>query len=294
MFAPNILQEITLLSEKDCFYIVDRTKATFTYPLHKHADCELNYVEHAEGTRRIVGDSIEVIGSYDLVLISGEELEHVWENYQCTSNEIHEITIHFSSNLLPPGLLDKNQFKSIKKMLELAQKGLVFPLNTILSVRSLLTSLSHEKQSFYAVINFLSLLYELSLSNDIRTLSSSSFARSQSTFESRRVQKVHDYLVHHYTEELRLSQLANTVNMTETSFSRFFKQHTGKSVTDYLLDIRIGNAIRLLVDSSQTIAEICFSSGFNNLSNFNRIFRKRKGCSPKEFRDNYHRKKILV
>jgi AraC-like DNA-binding protein len=82
--------------------------------------------------------------------------------------------------------------------------------------------------------------------------------------------------------------------MTEASFSRFFKQRTGKSVTDYLLDIRIGNAIRLLVDSSQTIGEICFSSGFNNLSNFNRIFRKRKGCSPKEFRDNYHKKKVLV
>jgi AraC-like DNA-binding protein len=294
MFAPTILQEITPLSEKDCFYIVDRTKATFTFPMHKHAECELNYVEHAEGTRRIVGDSIELIGNYDLVLISGKELEHTWENYQCTSKEIHEITIQFSSNLLSPGLLDKNQFKSIKKMLDLAQKGLVFPLNTILSVRSLLTSLSHEKQGFYAVVGFFSLLYELSLSNDARTLSSSSFAKSQSTIESRRVQKVHDYLVQHYTEEIRLSQLAESVNMTEASFSRFFKQRTGKSVTDYLLDIRIGNAIRLLVDSSQSIGEICFCSGFNNLSNFNRIFRKRKGCSPKEFRDNYHRKKILV
>lgn len=294
MLTSSILQELTPLSEKDCFYIVDRTKSTFTFPLHKHADYELNYVEHAEGTRRIVGDSMEIVGNYDLVLISGKELEHTWENYECTSQEIHEITIQFSSNLLSSGLLDKNQFKSIKKMFELAQKGLVFPLNTILSVRSLLTSLSHEKQGFYAVISFLSLLYELSLSNDARTLASSSFARSQSSIESRRVQKIHDYLAQHYTEDIRLSQLADQINMTESSFSRFFKQRTGSTVSDYLLDIRIGNATRLLVDSAQSISEICFSSGFNNISNFNRLFRKQKGCSPKEFRDNYHRKKVLV
>lgn len=294
MSAVTTLQEITPLSEKDCFYIVDRTKSSFTYPLHKHAECEINYVEHGKGTRRIVGDSMEVIDDYDLVLITGKELEHVWENHQCENHEIREITIQFSSELLCPSLLNKNQFKSIQKMMELGEKGLVFPLETILSVRSLLTTLAHEKQGFYAVMNFFTLLYELSISDGAKTLSSNAFAKSQNTIESRRVQKIHDYLSSHFTEEIRLSQLAESVNMTEASFSRFFKQRTGKSVTDYLLDIRIGNAIRLLVDSSQTIGEICFNSGFNNLSNFNRLFRKRKGCSPKEFRDNYHKKRILI
>jgi len=294
MLASTTLQEITPLSEKDCFYIVDRIKSTFTYPLHKHAECEINYVENAKDTRRIVGDSMEVIGNYDLVLITGKELEHTWENYQCESHEIHEITIQFSPELLSPTLLNKNQFKSIQKMFEMAEKGLVFPLETILSVKPLLITLSHEKQRFYAVLKFFSLLYELSISNGAKTLSSNAFAKSQNTIESRRVQKIHDYLSTHFSEEIRLSQLAESVNMTEASFSRFFKKRTGKSVTDYLLDIRIGNAIRLLVDSSQTIGEICFNSGFNNLSNFNRLFRKRKGCSPKEFRDNYHKKRILV
>jgi AraC-like DNA-binding protein len=97
-----------------------------------------------------------------------------------------------------------------------------------------------------------------------------------------------------YTQEIRLGKLADMVGMSEVAFSRFFRLRTGKSVTDYLLDIRIGNAIRMLVDSTQSVSEVSYSCGFNNLSNFNRIFRKRKGCTPKEFRENYNKKKTIV
>ncbi|MBP1638701.1 MAG: helix-turn-helix transcriptional regulator [Bacteroidetes bacterium] len=294
MINSEILHEITPLSEKDCFYVIERNKTEFTFPLHKHLECELNYIEHAENARRTVGDSVEVITNFDLVLITGSELEHTWENYKCTSDEIREITIQFSPELFFKNFIDKHQFRSVKVMLEQAQKGLAFPLNAILHVRPLLNSLSHEKQGFYAVMNFLSLLYELSLCNDIRILSSSAFARVKLPADSRRVQKVHDYMIQNYTQEIRLGQLADIVGMSEVAFSRFFKLRTGKSVTDYLLDIRIGNAIRLLVDSTQSISEICYSCGFNNLSNFNRIFLKRKGCTPKEFRENYNKKKTIV
>ena len=294
MINQEILHEITPLSEKDCFYVVERNKNEFTFPLHKHVEYELNYVENAEGARRTVGDSVETISNFDLVLITGSELEHTWENYHCNANEIREITIQFAPDLFFRNFIDKHQFKSIKLMLEQAQKGLSFPLNSILHIRPLLNSLSHEKQGFYAVMNFLSLLYELSLSNDIRTLSSSAFARVKLPSDSRRVQKVQDFLLQNYTQEIRLAQLADMVSMSEVAFSRFFRLHTGKSVTDYLLDIRIGSAIRMLVDTTQSVSEICYGCGFNNLSNFNRIFRKRKGCTPKEFRENYNKKKMIV
>ena len=78
------------------------------------------------------------------------------------------------------------------------------------------------------------------------------------------------------------------------SFSRFFKLRTGKNLSDYIIDIRLGYAARLLVDSTMSVAEICYECGFNNLSNFNRIFKKKKECSPKEFRDNYRKKKKLI
>ena len=84
------------------------------------------------------------------------------------------------------------------------------------------------------------------------------------------------------------------VGMTAVSFSRFFKLRTGRSLSDYIIDIRLGFAARLLVDSTMSVAEICYDCGFNNLSNFNRKFKKKKACSPKEFRENYRKKKKIV
>lgn len=292
--ANHIIHEITPLSDKDCFYIAERYKKEFTYPIHNHQEYELNFTEKATGVRRIVGDSVEVVGEYDLVLITGKDLEHVWEQHECTSEQIREITIQFSSELFFKSFINKNQFDSIRKMLENAQKGLCFPMSAILKVYHLLDTLASEKEGFYAVIKFMTILYELSLCDDARTLSSSSFAKIGVHSDSRRVQKVQDYINEHYKEEVRLSQLADLVGMTPVSFSRFFKLRTGKNLSDYIIDIRLGYSTRLLVDSTKSVAEICYECGFNNLSNFNRIFKKKKECSPKEFRENYRKKKIVV
>jgi len=292
--ANHIIHEITPLSDKDCFYIAERYKKEFTYPIHSHQEFELNFTEKASGVRRIVGDSVEVIGEYDLVLITGKDLEHVWEQHECHSEQIREITIQFSSDLFFKSFINKNQFDSIRKMLEQAQKGVCFPMSAILKVYHLLDTLASEKEGFYAVIKFMTILYELSLCDDARTLSSSSFAKIGVHSDSRRVQKVQDYINEHYTEEVRLSKLADLAGMTSVSFSRFFKLRTGKNLSDYIIDIRLGYSTRLLVDSTKSVAEICYECGFNNLSNFNRIFKKKKGCSPKDFRENYRKKKVLI
>ena len=122
---PNqIIREITPLSDKDCFYIAERYKTEFTYPIHNHSEFELNFTEKAAGVRRVVGDSSEIIGDYDLVLITGKDLEHVWEQNECHSKEIREITIQFSSDLFFKSFINKNQFDSIRRMLDRAQKGL--------------------------------------------------------------------------------------------------------------------------------------------------------------------------
>ena len=174
-----IIREITPLSDKDCFYVAERYKTEFTYPIHNHAEFELNFCEKAAGVRRIVGDSAEVIGDYDLVLITGQDLEHVWEQNECNSKEIREITIQFSPDLFSESFINKNQFDSIRRMLERAQKGLCFPMSAIMKVYSMLDTLASEKQGFYAVLKFMTILYELSLfEEESRTLSSSSFANA--------------------------------------------------------------------------------------------------------------------
>ena len=289
----DVLEEITPLSEKDCFYIVDRHKTEFTYPLHQHREYELNFVENASGVTRIVGDSVETVADYDLVLICSENLEHAWDNGSCTSPDIREITVQFSPDLLSGNLMAKNQFASIMKMFRDADHGVAFPMHTIMKVYGELDSLASETEDFMRFLKLLKILYTLS-SNEYRILASSSFSHAARNPESRRVQKIKQYINDHYTETLRLEDMSRLVGMTPTSFSRFFKLRTGKSLSDYVLDIRLGFAARMLVDSTNNISEICFECGFNNLSNFNRIFKSRRGVTPKEFRAMYKKNKLII
>lgn len=290
----KVLTEITRLSEKDCFYIVERYKTEFTYPLHQHKEYELNFIEYGKGVRRIVGDSVEEIGDYELVLIAGENLEHVWEQGNCESESIREITIQFSGSIFGSEMLSKNQFASIKRMLGRASHGLAFPLSTIMRVYSVLDDIAKESERFVQFLRFLYILYELSLSEDSRVLASSSFAQSVKSTESRRVQKVKEYINQNYATNLKLNDLAELVGMSPVSFSRFFRQRTGRTLSDYIVDIRLGYAARMLVDSTKNISEICFECGFNNLSNFNRAFKAKRHCTPRDFRAMFKKNKVIV
>jgi AraC-like DNA-binding protein len=290
----RVLHEISPLMGKDVLYIAERRKKEFTYPIHNHKFFELNFVEHAPGVKRVVGDSSEVIGEYDLVLITSPDLEHVWEQHECKSEDIREVTVHFELDFSENSIFARNPFNSVKQMMLHAQKGLCFPMDAIMRVYQLLDTLSSVKDHFYAFMQFLTLLYELSKCDGARTLASSSYAKIEVTSDSRRVEKVRRYVSEHYREEIRLSQMADLAGMSSAAFSRFFKLHTGRNLSDYIIDMRLGYASRLLVDSSQSIAEIGYACGFNNLSNFNRIFKKRKGCSPSEFRENYHKTRIII
>ncbi len=294
MEESRVIHEITPLMGKDSLYIADRRKKEFTYPIHNHEVFELNFVEHAKGVRRIVGDSNEVIDDFDLVLITSSDLEHVWEQNTCTSENIREVTVQFFFDLSDDSFLSRNPFFSLRKMLLEARKGLAFPMDAIMRVYSMIDTLSSIKDGFYAVMQFMTILYELSKCQGARTLSSSSFAKIGVESDSRRVLKVKNYISKNYGSEIRLATLADIAGMSPSAFSRFFKLHTGRNLSDYIIDMRLGYASRMLVDTSKSVSEICFSSGFNNLSNFNRIFKKKKNCSPTEFRENYHKTRIIV
>ena len=290
----KVFTEITRLSDKDCLYIVERHKTEFTYPLHRHKEFELNFIQNGRGVRRIVGDSVEEIGDYELVLVGGEDLEHVWEQGSCQSKDIREITIQFSGDIFGNELLSKNQFASIQRMLRRAEHGLSFPLSTIMKVYSILDDIAHDNERFVQFLKSLYILYELSVSEGSRVLASSSFAHSPRKVESRRVEKVRQYIDEHYSDQLKLADLAALVGMSPVSFSRFFHQRTGRTLSEYIVDIRLGRAARMLVDTSKTVSEICYECGFNNLSNFNRTFKARRNCTPRDFRAMYKKNKVVV
>ncbi len=289
----NIITEITPLSKKDCFYLVDRFKDRFTFPIHRHREFELNFLSNCKGARRVVGDSIETVEDFDLVLV-GHGIEHGWEQHECTNTVIREITIQFSEDLFGKTFLEKNQMAWIRNLLNESSNGIVFPLSTILKVYSRLEKLTTTDSGFNGLLDFLALLNEIAELGDYRMLASSSFTAVKPACDSRRVQKVQAFIDTNYKKEIRLGDLAELVGMTPTAFSRFFKLRTGKSISDYIIDVRLGHASRMLVDSTTSIAEICYDCGFNNISNFNRIFKKKKGHSPKIFRDIYqHHKKLI-
>ena len=289
-----VLREITPITERDCLYIVERHKTEFLYPLHSHMDFELNFIENGAGVKRVIGDSVEEIGEYELTLVAGEQLEHAWEQGTCSSGDVREITIQFAWDLFDGAGMNKNIFYDIHQMLQRARLGLTFSLKTIMRVYPQLDTLAQETEPFEQYMSFLKIMHELAKADDSRVLASSSYAQADESTQSRRIRKVEQYVSEHYREDIRLEDLAALVGMAPSAFSRFFRQRTGRTVVDYIIDIRLGNAARLLVDTTQNISEICYSCGFNNLSNFNRVFKAKRGYTPRDFRTLFKKTKVFV
>ncbi len=294
METTDIFREITPLSAEDCFVIMNRTKNSFVYPIHIHPEYELNLIQNAKGARRIVGDSIEEIDDLELCLIGNEKLEHGWIDGDSCLNEIHEITIQFHRDLFLESLLKKKQFQSLSVMFENAKKGIVFSRSTIEKVKDRISALSNSMDGFCSVIELIGILHELSFDDQSRMLCNCTFTEDKDSSESRRVQKAISFLQTNYQKEIHLVDVANYVGMTEASFSRFMKKRTGRNFIEYFNDLRLGISSRNLVNTNKSIAEISFECGFNNISNFNRIFKKRKGITPKEFRENYSKMRKLI
>ncbi len=294
MSEYQILHEITPLTGKDGIYIVERHKKEFDYPVHRHECCELNFVENAAGAHRVVGDSNEVINDFDLALISSVELEHAWEQGECHSEDIREITIQFDFGYGEGSFFDHSPFRSIYNMLTRAHKGLAFAKNDIARVYDKLDTIAKIQNPFRATIQLLEILHTLSLSEKAHTLATTSYAKVKVEDDSKRVLKVKEFINENYMRDIKLEEVAALANMSRTSFSRFFKQHTGRTLSNYITDIRMGYATRMLVDTEESINEICYLCGYNNMSNFNRTFRRRKGCTPGEYRAQYKKIKVLI
>jgi len=281
----NILREITPLTQSDCFTIFSRVKSEFDFPMHCHEELELNFIMNAKGAKRVVGDHIDEIDDLELVLV-GSNLPHVWQTHKCKSKEIREITIQFHKDLFDDKFLRRNQLSFIRNMLEKSARGILFSTQTIEQIKPRLMILN-QKQGFDSVLELLSILHDLSISRNMHTLSDATFSNAELSYNSRRIERSIEYMNQNFQKPITLTEVAKLANMTDVSFSRFFRSRTGITFMDSLLEMRLGHASRLLIDTTQSVAEVAYNCGFNNISNFNRLFKKKKGCTPKEFRDSY-------
>lgn len=287
------MREITPLTQSDCFTIFSRVKSEFDFPLHYHEEFELNFIQNAKGARRVIGDHIEEIDELELVL-AGSNLQHAWFTHNCKSREIREITIQFHKDLFDEKFLRRNQLSFIRTMLEKSLRGILFSRETAQALAPRIIELN-QKHGFDSVLELMSILHDLSISRNMRILSDSSFNNNeQYTYNSRRVEKTIEYMNQNFDKPVTLTEVARLANMSDAAFSRFFKQRTGNTFIDSLTDIRLGHASRMLIDTTQSIAEVAYNCGFNNISNFNRIFKKKKGCTPKDFRESFSGTRIFI
>ncbi|MEG1543695.1 MAG: AraC family transcriptional regulator [Tannerellaceae bacterium] len=293
MNAVNPLIEVTPLSVEDCFLVIERSKQNFVFPLHMHPEFELNYLENAGGAIRVVGDSVEEISNLDLVLIAGGT-KHTYSNHNCPCEKISEITIQFYSSLFD-SLMGKRLFETIRVMFEKASHGLVFSQPMIRYIQPELKMLSAERpDSFQNLLRLISILKTLSLDKDARRLNAQNTIKDFKDHACDRLDSIMLYLHENYQRPVLLSDVAASINMSSVSLSRFLRKWTGKTFVDNLTDIRIAEAVCRLIDTSDTIAEIGYRCGFNNLSNFNRTFKKRKGSTPTAYREKYSRSRFRV
>lgn len=289
----KLLREITPLTQNDCFTLFSRVKSKFDFPLHYHEEFELNLIQNAKGAKRVVGDHIEEIDELELVLV-GSNLQHAWFTHNCKSREIKEITIQFHKDLFDEKFLRRNQLSFIRTMLEKSLRGILFSKDTTQQLAPRLNELN-QKQGFDSVLELMSILHDLSISRNMRILSDASFNNTeQYTYNSRRIEKTLEYMNQNFDKSITLNEVARLANMSDAAFSRFFKQRTGNTFIDSLTEIRLGHASRMLIDTTQSIAEIAYHCGFNNISNFNRIFKKKKSCTPKDFRESFSGTRIFI
>ncbi|XLS30082.1 AraC family transcriptional regulator [Flavobacteriaceae bacterium M23B6Z8] len=277
----NIHREITPLTPSDSFLVFDRVKDKFDFPIHFHPEYELNYIENASGLRRVVGNHIEETKNLELVLI-GPNLYHSWQQHKCNAPQIREITIQFHNDLLSENMLNRSLFKPVMEMLQRSAKGILFSQSVILRMAPRIKKLTNLEGMEYFV-EALSILYDLAISKDQRLLSE--VDGFEANFEnSGRIQQVYKYIQEEYARKITLAEVAELVNMSTVSFNRFIKKRTGKTLIEYVNDVRMGYASRRLLEKDLNVSEIAYTCGFNSLGNFNRLFKQKYGVTPTEYR----------
>ena len=272
------LQEIVPINKEDLFIILNHPNAKFDYPVHYHPEYEINLVMNCTGTR-VVGDSEEAFGPTDLVM-TGPSLPHAWKSEDKTN---HVITIQFSKEMVHYPMLEKRIFAPIRQLLQDSEHGLSFEGPEQETIKKQIISLT-RMQGFQSVTTFLNILNAMANANRKRLVTGMYEQELGANSKSRRIAKVCEHIDRNLDKELSLSEVAALVNMSDSAFSHFFKKRTGLSYINYVNNQRIAKACTLLADTTLSASEICYDCGFNNKSNFIRIFRKRKNMTPIEYR----------
>lgn len=285
MSNQNFHREVPPLSKGDSFLVFDRIKDSFDFPIHYHPEYEINFILNGKGVKRIIGDHIEEIDDIELVLV-GPNLHHGWELHNCKNKKIHEITIQFHNNLFDDSLLSRRIMMPIKDMFNRSNHGILFSKKTSEELANRLISISKLDGMDY-FLEIISILHDMANSRNQKLLST--YTVDLDTFEDDdKMKLVYEFIQKNFSEKITLDEVSQVASMSPVSFNRFIKKRTGKTFINYLNNIRVGYAARWLIEKDLSISEIAFKSGFNNIANFNRIFKSIKNATPSQYREEFY------
>lgn len=281
---PNILREVIPLSPRDCFAVFSKNTTNFDHRIHMHETTELNLILNATGAKRVIGAHEHVINNLELVLL-GPNVSHGWFRHQCKANAVQEISVQVDADLLNNKFFKTRQLANIKNMFDGLTGGIIFSAQAVKEIAPRIRTLS-QNNSFISILELLSIFHHLS-NDDGRVVLAGDNTAGNADHHHLLIQRVMDYMNEHYTEEITLEEIAGNENTTVPFLTRVIKKTTGLSFTDNLNEVRLQHVTDMLIDSTHSIAEIAFACGFQHLCSFNKIFKKRKKCTPREFRDYY-------
>ncbi len=267
------------------FYVERKKKPYFGVHWHYHEEYELLYTIKGQGVR-IVGDSMDHFNGNDLVFL-GSGLPHLFKNEEKNENvEVDYIVLKFSNHFNGVPIFTLPEFQNIAAFLKNSYRGMVFSNATIERIKPYIKALA-DAQEEDKMIGLIQVLKIFATENNFQHLSSENFSLKISSKGEDRTQKVIDYISENYTKDITLDDLAAVAYMTTNSFCRYFKNRTGKTAFQFIREFRVNKACQMLINGEKSIGEICFDTGFNSFSSFNRIFKNLKNISASEYKTKY-------
>lgn len=271
--------------ETESFYVERKKVPYFGTDWHYHESHELLFTIKGEGVR-IVGDHIDHFAGTELVMMGGG-LPHLFKNEEKEIDSAADfIVVKFKDIFGETSFFSLPEFSDILHLIEISKRGIIFSKSTISKIRKPLITLS-ESQGADRIINLIVVLNILSKETDYKFMASEGFHLKNSSKGEDRIQKVINYIGDNYIKDISLEDLADVSYMTTNSFCRYFKSRTGKTAFQFIREFRVNKACQMLINGKKSIAEICYDTGFNSLSSFNRIFKNLKHVSASEYKGKY-------
>ena len=252
---------------------------------HYHDYYEISFITEGTG-KRFVADSMDEFFPGDLVFVA-PNIPHTWvvDKEQVTTNarKLEMVYLQFTDTTLSKDMLALNEFSNAATALMHSERGIRVCGKTLDEASNILLQMPYSK-SFNRYILFLELLDLIGKSKDLIPLASKEYINKRFHSDNKRIQTIHEFFMKHYRDEIDLTQIASLVSMAEGSLCRFFKMQMGMTIFEYLNKIKVDFACKLLMNKEISIAEVAYDSGFNNLSHFNKQFKKVTNLQPTEYR----------